>query len=358
MANPKHDSRLLEMCRSSRTEFWNGSCAGSELFAAIEEGATGATSNPLTIGRVLTDEKTFWTGRIRAILRNYPEFDAETVLESITGEMVVNAASILRSLFESTNGKKGLVSFQMDPRLCHDAEGMLRNAEYLGGLYVNNNVKIPLTVAGLRALEEATYKGVSVNAILSFTVSQSIAVAEAVERALARRESEGMPIDRIHPHCTVMIGRLEDYFMSIAESGKFVVTAEDLEWAGVAVLKKIYRLYIERGYRTKIVMAAPRNLKHWSEMIGGDMAMSLPPRWQNAIDDSSIEVRDRIDDDVDPATIAKLKDLVPEFLEAYDEDGLAVGKFDTYEPTVRTLREFTGAHLGNLAFVKMAENTV
>jgi hypothetical protein len=57
---------------------------------------------------------------------------------------------------------------------------------------------------------------------------------------------------------------------------------------------------------------------------------------------------------VDPSTIEKLSELVPEFREAFDEDGLAVGKIDTYEPTIRTINEFIGAHLKNLDFVKMA----
>ena len=55
----------------------------------------------------------------------------------------------------------------------------------------NMIVKIAATHAGIVAIEEATYRGISINATVSFTLPQAIAVAEAVERGLKRREAEG-----------------------------------------------------------------------------------------------------------------------------------------------------------------------
>ena len=52
-------------------------------------------------------------------------------------------------------------------------------------------VKIPVTQAGIPAIEEATYRGISVNATVCFSLPQCIAVAEAVERGLKRRERRG-----------------------------------------------------------------------------------------------------------------------------------------------------------------------
>ena len=52
-------------------------------------------------------------------------------------------------------------------------------------------VKIPVTEAGIHAIEEATYHGVSINATVCFTVPQAVAVAEAVERGLNRRAASG-----------------------------------------------------------------------------------------------------------------------------------------------------------------------
>ena len=50
-------------------------------------------------------------------------------------------------------------------------------------------VKVPATSAGAQAAEDVTAAGVKINATVSFTVPQAIAVAEAVERGLPRREA-------------------------------------------------------------------------------------------------------------------------------------------------------------------------
>jgi transaldolase len=46
--------------------------------------------------------------------------------------------------------------------------------------------------------------------MVSFTTSQCITVAEAVERGLRRREAAGKEISTMGPVCTIMVGRLDD----------------------------------------------------------------------------------------------------------------------------------------------------
>ena len=111
-------------------------------------------------------------------------------------------------------------------------------------------VKIPATRAGIAAIEEATAHGISINATVSFTLPQCIAVAEAVERGLQRREADGHDISRMGPVCTIMVGRLDDWLKVVMESEGITTDPGHLEWAGVAVFKKAYRLFRERGYRT------------------------------------------------------------------------------------------------------------
>ena len=55
----------------------------------------------------------------------------------------------------------------------------------------NMIVKIPATRAGIDAIEQVTALGISINATVSFTVPQCLAVADAVERGLQRREADG-----------------------------------------------------------------------------------------------------------------------------------------------------------------------
>ncbi len=60
----------------------------------------------------------------------------------------------------------------------------MEQAVHFNGLAPNIQVKIPATAAGIVAIEEATRLGVNINATVSFTLPQAIAVAEAVERGL------------------------------------------------------------------------------------------------------------------------------------------------------------------------------
>jgi transaldolase len=46
---------------------------------------------------------------------------------------------------------------------------------------------------------------------------------------------------------------------------------------------------------------------------------------------------------VDPEVVEELLGKFPDFRRAYNEDGLSLSEFDTYGPTVRTLRQFLEA---------------
>ena len=156
----------------------------------------------------------------------------------------------------------------------------MKQALRFHALAPNMIVKIPATQAGIAAIEEATYHGISINATVCFTLPQSIAVAEAVERGLKRREKEGKDISSMGPVCTIMCGRLDDWLKVIAEKRDITLDPGYLEWAGVAVFKKTYGIYRERGYRLRLLSAAFRNHMQWSEFIGGDVVISPPYKWQ------------------------------------------------------------------------------
>jgi transaldolase len=207
----------------------------------------------------------------------------------------------------------------------------------------NMLVKIPATQAGIAAIEQATYKGISINATVCFTAPQCIAVAKAVERGLKRRENKGKDISSMGPVCTIMVGRLDDWLKVVAEGRDIITHPGYLEWAGVAVFKNTYRIFRERGYRIRLLSAAFRNHMHWSELIGGDVVISPPYKWQLRFNASDIGVAPRIDEPVDARTIEELRSKFPDFRRAYEPNGLSVQEFDAFAPTVRTLRQFIEA---------------
>ncbi|MEP6640030.1 MAG: transaldolase family protein, partial [Chloroflexota bacterium] len=193
-------------------------------------------------------------------------------------------------------------------------------------------------------MEEATYRGVSVNATVSFSVAQAVGAAEAVERGLRRREADGLPVESMGPVITLMMGRLEDWLRVQSERDGIVADPTALPWSGVAVFKRAYAEFQSRGLRARLLGAAIRHHFHWSELIGGDVVITIPASWQRRFNASDIEVRPRMDDPVDPVVVEELRARFPDFVRALEPDGLSSDEFDTFGPTARTLRAFVGSY--------------
>jgi transaldolase len=338
-----YKSRLHEMTQSTPTCLWNDSASTQELAYSIEHGAVGATCNPVIVLGVLKKEISEWKPRIQALIQELPTATEDEIAWQLVREISVKAASLLHPIFEQQRGKNGRLSIQTDPRLFRDSQAIVKQAIEFDALAPNMIVKIPATRAGIAAIEEATHRGISVNATVCFTLPQCIAVAEAVERGLKRREREGKDISAMGPVCTIMVGRLDDWLKVLLEKNNLSIDPGYLEWAGVAVFKKTYQLYRERGYRLRLLSAAFRNHMHWSELVGGDVVISPPYSWQVRFNASDIEVRPRMNNPVSIGVVETLLKNFPDFGRAYNENGLTLDEFDSFGPSRRTLRQFIHA---------------
>ena len=348
-----YKSTLHRMTQTTPTALWNDSCAVQELAASIEtNGAVGATCNPVIVLGVLKKEWHLWKDRIPALISEMPTATDAQVAWRLVEEMSIKAADVLRPVFDREKGRNGRLSIQTDPCLFRDAKAIVVQARHFSGLAPNMIVKIPVTRAGVEAIEEATWQGVSINATVSFTLPQAIAVAEAVERGLRRRQKAGKDIDTMGPVCTLMVGRLDDWLRVVAEKRNIIADPWVFDWAGVAVMKKAYRLFRERGYRLRLLSAAFRNHLHWSEFIGGDVVISPPFEWQKRYNDSNVTVENRMDRPVDPSIVAELERKFDDFRRAYDEKGMSVAEFDSFGATGRTLRQFCKATDDLVALVR------
>jgi len=321
------------------TDYWNDSCSKSDLEYAVARGAVGATTNPIIVGSVFKREKADWNDRVYEIIKELPNGTEEDVAWKLIEEMGARGAKLLESIYDKHKGKKGRLSIQTNARNYRNPAKMVEQAVHFNTLAPNMQVKMPVCKTGLIAIEEATYAGVSINATISFTVPQSIAVAEAIERGLTRREKEGLPIDTMAPVCTLMVGRIDDWLKGWVAKTGVIVDPECLEYVGVALFKKAYKIYKERGYRLRMLAAAFRNHFHWSELIGADCVITITQDWQEKLNASGVEVVSRIDKPVNPYYLEQLMRL-PEFVKAYEVDGMKPEEFETYGAFTRTLTSF------------------
>jgi len=337
-------SPLARTIADTRTDIWNDSCAVDELEYAIAFGAVGATANPTIVHDVWKKDPGHWRTRAQAIADTDRGMTEVEIAWRIVEEMSLTGAKLLEPVFVRHGGRKGRLSMQTNPTFWRSPGPMLDQGVHFASIAPNVIVKFPATSVGIGVMEEATYRGVSVNCTVSFSVAQAVAAAEAVERGLRRREAEGLRVDDMGPVITIMMGRLEDWLRTLTERDGIVCDPDALPWSGIAVFKRAYAIFQERGLRARPLGAAIRHHLHWSELIGGECIVTLPSTWQKRFNASAIEVRPRIDNPVDPRIIDELLARFGDFAHAYEPDGLAIEEFDTFGPTVRTLRAFIGSY--------------
>lgn len=346
-ATPDGADRETPLARMTRehpqTALWNDSADPVQLSRAISWGAVGATCNPVIALAAIEADLPRWTARLGALAKDLPTATESELGWLVVQELSVEAARLLLPAFEESGGRNGRLSIQTDPRLHRDAGALVRQAEQFAALAPNIIVKIPATQVGIEAIEEVTYRGISVNATVSFTVAQAVAVAEAVERGLDRREREGLPVEELGAVATIMGGRLDDWLKIVAAREGLLLPPGVLDWAGVAALKNAYRIFQERGYRTRVLSAAFRTHLHLSELVGGDLVISPPFEWQDSINRNGLALPSRIDSPVDPEILETLLRSLPDFRAAYEPDGLTAEEFAGFGPSRRTLRQFLEA---------------
>lgn len=344
MTAPAHASiaagPLEAMVRTTPTDYWNDSCGVAELEYAVAHGATGATSNPSIVLEVLHREQAHWRPRIRELATANPTWTETDITWAVIEEMAVRGAAILEPVFRREHGRKGRLSIQTNPANYLNAERMLDQGLGFAALAPNIQVKFPSTRAGIEAIEMATAAGVNINATVNFSVSQAIAVAEAVERGLDAYAARGGDVAAMSPVCTIMIGRLDDWMRVLVERDDIAIDPDALNWAGIAAFKRAYGVFGERRYRTRLLAAAFRHRLHWTELVGANAILTIPPAWQVRFNGSGIVPEPRIDVPVPAGHVHELLERIPDFVRAYDPDGLAIAEFDGFGATVRTLRAF------------------
>ncbi len=339
------ESSLRRMTRAyPQTALWNDSADPVQLRTSIGFGAVGATCNPVIAVTCLQADPERWNARITEIADEFPTASESDIGWQMVEELSVEAAALLEPAFEASGGRNGRLSVQTDPRLHRNAQALLAQAERFAALAPNIIVKVPATEVGLEVIEEATFRGIAINATVSFTVAQAVAVAEAIERGFSRREAKGMSSIELGPVATIMGGRLDDWLKSIADRQGLLLTPGALDWAGVAALKRAYRIFTERGYRTRVLSAAFRNRLQLTELVGGDLVISPPFAWQERINSSVKDWPSRIDVPVDAAIIEELSSRIPDFRRAYDPDGMHAGEFASFGASRATLRQFLNAN--------------
>jgi transaldolase len=326
---------------NTRTTWWHDSADPAELALGIQRGAIGATTNPFLASVALSANKAAWAPEIRGALSHMDTQDTASLperrAEALMRIVVVHAAEQLLPQYERTGGATGYVCAQVNPNRAGDREAMQAMARRFSRWAPNIAVKLPATAAGLDVLEDCAAEGITCTLTVSYTVPQTIAVAERYRRGLQRAKAKGVAPARCF--AVIMIGRLDDYLREVAHDRQAPVSESDIRQAGLAVTKRAYAIYQQRGYEPALIVAALRGTHHMTELAGAELIMSIFPSIQQMLLSQELAQEERIGREIAADVIERLSQI-PDFVRAYEPDGMTPAEFITYGVTQRTLCQF------------------
>jgi transaldolase len=202
---------------------------------------TGLTSNPTIFDNAIKNSAMYDPDISRAPSAG----SGEDLFFSLALADLTRAAGLFRPVFDRTDGVDGWVSLEVSPLLAHDTKSTLAAAIDLHRRAGKPNlfIKIPGTVEGLPAIEEAIFAGVPVNVTLLFSREQYVAAAEAYLRGVERRIAAGLN-PAVASVASLFVSRWD-----VAVAGK--VPAELTNRLGIAIAQRAYKAYRE-------LLASPR----------------------------------------------------------------------------------------------------
>ena len=205
-------STPLQSLIASGTKLWLDSIDPDLVRLNREQGATGATSNPIIVSDLIKTGR--FDDRLAALMTQ--GLDDESVAWQVTDQLVRGAQEVFSSVWAETHGNDGYVSFELDP-LLEDAACPLSLPDKItryvelgkkwSAGHTNRMIKVPATPGGLGALEELTAAGITLNVTLIFSQRQYQLAREAVWRGAQRRKS----LDQFKSVFSIFVSRIDVY---------------------------------------------------------------------------------------------------------------------------------------------------
>ena len=270
-----------------------------------DDGVKGVTSNPAIFEKAIA-EGAEYRDALHAATRS-GETDPERIYERVAIGDIAMAADQLADVHEAAGGHDGFVSLEVSPRLAHDTDATVAEAQRLWRAVNRRNlmIKVPATPAGLPAVERLIAEGINVNVTLLFAVDVYREVAQAYRRGLEQRARAGQAVDRVASVASFFVSRIDTAVdgtleRRVAEAkniderctfealrGKAAIANARLAYAAYLELKagEPWRALQARGARTQRVLWASTGTKNRAypdtlyvdELIGPDTVNTMPP---------------------------------------------------------------------------------
>ncbi len=305
------------------TRFWVNNPSGSDLEQAIAAGAINCTTNPAYCSKLLSSDKGYLHQVIDDVLMNVT-LDIEQAAVLVYQRAAKRVMDAFLPLYEQSGGQCGFVTIQDDPREDQDTEAIMRCVRNNRALGPNYMAKITVIKGGMEAIEACVAENVAICATEVFGLAQARQVCELYEAAV-RHTGNRPPF-----YVTHITGIFDEYVGKLARREGIDIAPDILEQTGCAIARQEYKLLAGRGYQSTMLGGGARSTQHFTEMVGGDVHVTI--NWSTAeeIQDDNPPLVSRLKVETPPQVVEELRRL-PVFCQAYD-DVLAPEEYAGFGP--------------------------
>ncbi len=369
---PSWKAETLAKAPAGKEADWDAQLTRLYDNGAIHESGTmgfrGVTTNPPLSLQAIQLDPELWTAEIKKTAKDNPGLDVEGVYWAMYLDLVKKGAAAIRRVFETSGGKYGFLSGQVDPRFVTDGDKMLAMGLSIAAQGPNVMVKLPGSKQGYEVLEELTARGISTNNTTSFTVAQYTRCRAAVSAGLLRAKAAGVDLTTwrsVITHMSSRLGQLGDWSTEAKARG-IELSLPEIRDGEEAVLKRAYWHGKEIGHPSKMLQCSMRVEKdertgktvsrHIEDFAGSDMVYTCPPSYiagLMAVEDELAPFDPKaIEREPNKASVEKLLKL-PSFRQAYEFDGMTPDQFAQFGSFQATAAEFAKATRATVDFVRM-----
>lgn len=304
-----------------------------DMKKAVDWGFTFGVGNPLLTLKSIHIEKE----RMAPHIEECKNLKGEEKILELYKRYILPTCEVLMPVFEKTDGKWGRQTVMVNPNKGHDVDYMVEQAIEMYKWAPNLSIKIPVTNAGLIAIEELASKGIHVTGTVGYSVAQGVKVAEAHDRGVKRAKRDGVKPNGAN--YALFTSRLSQWVAEDAQgSGYTWISEEESVWAGIAVGKRIAHAYVDNGYTDEndlwFVPAGMSKNAPWvaHQFVGGKVLLDGYMPDIEGINEALKDERSQpFSEPVDPDIIDKLMGS-PLFRKMYEFDGLSKEEFLTFGP--------------------------
>lgn len=311
------------------TRLWINNPTPEEARRAIDAGAVSCTTNPTYAMKQLkvASEQAEVLQLVDQVIREIG--DDALAADLVQQRLVKRILDIFLLLYEQRPGHQGFVSIQGNPLSDEDSQHIVDEALRYRNLGKNFITKIPVTEAGLKALEALVPEDIPMIATEIMGLAQAIETCE-MYRKVSKACGKHPPL-----YLTHITGIFDEYLSQVVRDRGIEISPDVLWQAGCLVARKQYRIFKERNYPGIMLGGGARGLHHFTEMVGSEMHITI--NWKGTADkliELDPPVVYRMETPAPQKVIDELQEKIPDFKKAFTEDGLSVKEFKDFGPVV------------------------